>query len=252
MGLSSNELFHFTEFRFLKSILNNKAFFPRYSLEFCHLSDQFERRAPLAPIPMVCFCDIPLEMTKEHRQRYKNFGIAMTESWKLKNKLNPITYYQFDSDLANVTCELMNTPSNFIELINDYYKTDSRIHILETIAKKLRYQQYFIKQYENKENIYIEYAGKVREFEKRRFYDEREWRYIPFQADKNEDLFITIEEFDNETTLKEANNRMRKYKLSFEIDDISFLIVESEKQRAELNQLCESIFSQPPEIKVLD
>ena len=251
MGLSSNELFHFTKFKFLKSILENKAFYPRYSLEFCHLSNQFERKAPLAPIPMVCFCDIPLEMSKEHRLRYKNFGITMTESWKLKNKLNPVTYYQFDSHLANVTCEPMNTSNYFNELINDYYKSDKRIHILATIAEKLRYQQYFIKQYENKEDIYINYAGKVRKFEKRRFYDEREWRYIPFQAEQNEDLFITIEDFDNETTLNKANNRMENYRLSFEFDDISFLIVETEEEERELNQLCEEIFSQHIEIRVM-
>lgn len=53
MNLSSNELFHFTQFKFLKSIVETKSFMPRFSLEFTPLGDNFKAKASLLPIAMV-------------------------------------------------------------------------------------------------------------------------------------------------------------------------------------------------------
>lgn len=233
-NLSSAELFHFTKYQNLKMILESMCFYPRYNLEFTHLSDRYLRRAAFAPIPMVCFCDIPIGLSDHHRKRYGNCGIALSETWKLNNKLNPILYIQFESLLANAISDLNNSMEDFIPFINDYSQDKRVYEIFPRIADNLRYISYFLKQIENKTEKKIEYEGKIRVFEKRKFYDEKEWRFIPFEADASEELFITIWDFDNKEKLDKAHERMKKYPLSFKISDIDCIIVQNEEEKKEI------------------
>lgn len=234
MNLSTKEIFHFTKFEFLKSILKAKSFVPRYNLEFTHLLSGGNRTATILPIPMVCFCDIPFELSFNHRARYGNAGIALSEKWKTENGLNPIMYIQKDSELAKVITNLTECVSeDFIPLIKD--SNDFRIHrTLPKIANNLRYLTYFIKQTENSLHESIEYEGKIRTIERRKFYDEKEWRYIPFQAESNDDLFLKIWDFDKKDKLEQANDKMIEYKLNFEFSDIKYLVVENEKEKKEI------------------
>ncbi|MBK8368182.1 MAG: hypothetical protein IPL10_12400 [Bacteroidetes bacterium] len=75
--LSSDELFHFTKFENLLSILD-QGFQPRYNLEHTFLSDMYKRPSAIAAIPMVCFCDIPLDMVEEHSTKYGKCGLVLT------------------------------------------------------------------------------------------------------------------------------------------------------------------------------
>lgn len=237
MNLSSNELFHFTKFEYLKLILKSKAFYPRYNLEFIHLSNNFRHKAALLPVAMVCFCDIPYEYSKQHRERYGNHGISLKENWKLNKGLNPILYVQSESFLANIFANFASMTSNFIPIIEN---KDYGIEIPMIFAKvghNLTYLTFFLKQFENKKQANVGYAGKIRTFEKRRFYDEREWRYIPFEADNNDELIINISDYDNPQKLENAHNKLRDYKLTFEFDDINYLIVENKKEKLELEKL---------------
>ena len=237
MDLSSQELFHFTKIENLKKILECQSFYPRYNLEFTLLSNNYNRRAALLPIAMVCFCDIPFKLSKNHRIRYGNSAIVLSEEWKIKNGLNPIMYIQKDSRLANIFANLANIPDNFLTLINDYQK-DLRIpSTLSGITENLLHLTYFLKQVENKKEIRINYEGKTRTFEKRKFYDEREWRYIPFEAKLNNELSLRIWDFDIQDNLDAANKRLEKYKLDFTLDDIKYLVVEKDSERNELLKL---------------
>lgn len=96
--------------------------------------------------------------------------------------------------------------------------------MLSTIGHDLTYLNYFIKQFENKKSI-LKIDETIRDIEKRRFYDEREWRYIPFEAENKNELFLKIEDSNDPIKLVNANNRLREYKLSFEYEGISCLIV---------------------------
>jgi len=252
MDISSNELFHFTKFQNLRLILLTQSLLPRYNLEFTVLSHDWTRKAALLPVPMVCFCDIPFELSKNHRNRYGNSGIVFTEEWKIKTGLNPMIYIQKDSLLGNILADLKNCPDSFLSLINDYPKDYRISQTLNRIAKDLKHISYFLKQFENKEEINIQYENKIRTFEKRKFYDEREWRYIPFKAELNEELFISIWDYDDKSKLKNANLRMEKYKLTFELSDIKYLIVEKESEKKELTDfLCKTNNDENLEIKVL-
>nr|WP_321453071.1 abortive infection system antitoxin AbiGi family protein [uncultured Carboxylicivirga sp.] len=220
MTLSTNELFHFTKYEYLKSIMESKAFLPRYNLEFTYLSEKYQNKAALLPVAMVCFCDIPLELSKKHRERYGNHGIVLSESWKLRNGLNPVYYIQKESSLANVLADLVSSTESFIPIIQNNKKDINIPLTLGKVGHNLTYFSYFLKQFENKRETTVHYAGKIRTFEKRRFYDEREWRYIPFDALQNDELFLPIQYFDDETQLNIAHNRLEKYKLNFDYSDI--------------------------------
>jgi hypothetical protein len=236
MSLSSNELFHFTKFEYLKGIINAKAFFPRYCLEFTFLSNQFERKASLLPVAMTCFCDIPYELSHHHRERYGNHAIIMSENWKIRRKLNPVMYIQPESSVAMLLADFTNTAVGFTPLITDENNDIAVAKSLGSVTRKLTRLQYFIKQFENKEEVIIEYAGKQRKFEKRRFYDEREWRYVPHPDDF---FFLPLEihEFDDKDKLGAANKRLKQYPLTFEYGDINYLIVENESERQAIIQL---------------
>jgi len=67
--LSTDELFHFTRFENLINIIK-EGFYLHYNLEHTYLSNLFERPSAITSIPMVCFCDIPLEMVQEHSSKY--------------------------------------------------------------------------------------------------------------------------------------------------------------------------------------
>ena len=146
-------------------------------------------------------------------------------------------YIQFDSFLANVLSDLNNSAEDFIPLIQDYSK-DKRVHdIFPRIADNLRFMSYHIKQIENKKELKIDYEGKIRIFEKRKFYDEREWRFIPFEAETSDELFLTIWDFDNKEKLEKANERMKKYPLLFDVSDIEYILVQNEEEKEEILKL---------------
>jgi hypothetical protein len=181
-NISTFEVTHYTRYEeTLIKNLKSKSFYTKYTLEFCHLSDIQERKVLIPPIPMTCFCDIPFDLSNSHRNIYRNFGLTMTESWKLKNQLNPISYLQFNSKLSNVYCKIINTFQSILE-------SSSNKNVIRELANLLRHQSYFLKQYKNDKG-FIDYAGKIRKLQKSKFYDEREWKYIPFDAEEVDELF---------------------------------------------------------------
>lgn len=236
MAISTNDLFHFTNFENLKGILKSNAFYPRYSLEFTFLSENFDRQASLLPVAMTCFCDIPIELNASHRLRYGNHAIVMSENWKITNKLNPVMYVQSNSNVAELLADFTKSAIGFIPLIEDKKNDIEVVKALGKVTRSLTKIQYYIKQFENKEETNIEYAGKIRHFEKRRFYDEREWRYVP----SPEDFFVLpldIREFDNPKKLNEANERLKAFPLDFKIEDIKYVIVNNASELSELKMM---------------
>ena len=78
-NLSSNVLFHFTnKMDNIISILE-KGFVPHFCPE--HLSPNEPKLFPEIVMPMVCFCDIPLALIREHLNHYGSFGIGLKKEW---------------------------------------------------------------------------------------------------------------------------------------------------------------------------
>lgn len=220
--LSPDTLFHFTRsLNNLLGILNN-TFYPRYCYDEFDLIDNDSQPFIEDAIPMVCFCDIPLSLLINHIHRYGHYGLGMTKEWGIKKGLNPVIYFNKNSHLAKKFSVLTN------DLIWEHTLTAQAFH--EIIG--------YMKQYEGtlfrngrtvKDNV--------------RFYDEHEWRYVPDRSiliDNSIELSIQKHRYMNSKELADANRKleMEPTRLSFQADDIKYVIISEENQ---INQMIEKL-----------
>lgn len=61
------------------------------------------------------------------------------------------------------------------------------------------------------------------------FYNEREWRYTPEWTNKLP-AWLTKNDFDNPITKAQYNEKLKNERLTFEPDDISYIIVNEDKE----------------------
>jgi Putative abortive phage resistance protein AbiGi, antitoxin len=211
--LSTNTLFHFTKsLENIIDILTNE-FRPHFSLEDFNLlrgkklpSEEWERG-----IPMVCFCDIPLSQTRFHLSVYGDYGIGMTKSWGIKHGIAPVLYAYSESLFT----------SKFTTILQGVLKGDLRKQLKDDLFDLIC----FVKPYEG--DLWRE-GGK---FSNIRFYDEREWRFVPTIPDDFYRTGIPKADFLKETLRREANSRLAKLsRIRFDPNDIKYLIVRREDE----------------------
>ncbi|MFA5404768.1 MAG: abortive infection system antitoxin AbiGi family protein [Ignavibacteria bacterium] len=190
-NLSSDSLFYFTsKIEYLIDILRN-GFQARYNYETIP-----NINLPLA-IPMKCFCDIPLGLSKKHISTYGDFGIGISKEFAMKNGITPLIYVHKDSDtLVKYINEILNSTDN-----------DNSESIIAYFKK------------------YEEYETKNKKI-KIRYYDEREWRYIPPDVDV-EPLNKIKSEDGRKNFVTKLNEKLPKdkYRLKLDSDDIRYIIV---------------------------
>lgn len=194
-NLSCNSIFHFLSRReWLMDILKDKFIRARYVHE--ELPFFYYRMG----IPMKCFCDIPLGMVKKHISKYGKFGLGISKNFAKSNGISPVIYIHEKSD------------SMLRYLINSKYpfNIDSPDSLLP----------------------YIKLYDGVNNNKKRltRYYDEREWRWIPKGvkfynlSDLTDDETEKILNFENKKLKKQSNS-----KLPFDYSDITYLFVQQDK-----------------------
>jgi hypothetical protein len=212
MPISSNTLFHFTrDLRTLKSIFSFN-FFPKLSLE--DLSDITTVRKRVA-FPMVCFCDIPLSQISEHVSKYGNYAIGLSKLWGILNELSPILYVHDNSSTAGA----------FRGIHNYFTQTSNRdAHLQESVIDFFHILP-FIKPYETTVDNRVV-----------RFYDEREWRFVPdlsllIQKGIDNYFFVSEDDFLNDRLRSEINQKLESCPLVFTPDDIKYIIVSNEQER---------------------
>ena len=118
-------------------------------------------------IPMICFCDIPLHQTKEHRGYYGNYCIGLDKVAffeQYRTVINPVFYYYEESwtkdilpNLVRLKKKLGKQEEAFNSIHSNFYH-DMLFYIREIIS------------------LAKPYFGKDTEGREKRFYDEREWR----------------------------------------------------------------------------
>jgi len=106
--ISTDILYHYTwNKENLLSILEN-GFKPNYSLEklglfkekeiFKHILSfigDFSKQEDINDefaIPMICFCDIPLNLVANHINIYGKYSIGLTKEWGVKQGICPVLY----------------------------------------------------------------------------------------------------------------------------------------------------------------
>lgn len=211
--LSANSLFHFTpSIDNLINILTNE-FRPHVCLE--DLNVLFKSVPPKEAlenaIPMVCFCDIPLSQTGQHLYTYGEYGIGMTKQWGIQNGIAPVLY-TYPGSLVQLRLATMierilkeGDDSFHRELFELYYDFAC-----------------FVKPYAGKLNRGKEGPKTVR------FYDEREWRFVPQMATPYRTGIQKAEYLDKRRRLKANQAFAELSRVSFTPNDIRYLIVKSE------------------------
>lgn len=214
-NLSSNSLFHFTSsLSNLISILSNN-FLPRYCLEMPNFFNENPYNTNLA-YPMVCFCDIPLSKVKRHIGIYGNYGIGLRKEWAIKNNLSPVIYTRKKAKTANTIESLINWYISIQGLLSDNDKEVFRRRYTELIMHLKPY-----------------YGGMARSgrIVNRRFYDEREWRWIPELDPKLFRSHLYKDEFSDLELRRNENEKIGFFKkLNFKPDDIRYLIINNENE----------------------
>lgn len=234
--LSANTLYHFTKTKDnLINILNSN-FYPRYSIEdWSVLSTGDSVLDNEAAVPVVCFCDIPLSQIYNHMSFYGNYAIGLKKDWGERNKVSPLMYCHNNSIISN----------RLITIRNEFEKHKAKTKLSFTsLIDILR----FVKPYQGFQKNIDDDIVPVR------FYDEREWRYVPVdeirEAQSTEDntLMLTLYKSRYKPDgnidwdyINENNRKIEKFSLDFTPDDIKYIIVKSEEERYEIAKQIEDI-----------
>lgn len=217
-SLSSNTLFHFTDsIENLYSILMND-FYPRYSLEFYSV---FFPETRERAIPMVSFCDIPLSQVINHSKIYGSYALGLSKKWGLKKEISPVIYVYKNSRIS-----LAYEKIEYAILFDE--KTD--INLEGRIAVNEIYR--FLKPYEGK----LWRHGKFHR-DRVRFYDEREWRYVPSYKVLGKHKVsgaLNMEKYFKDEIRTESNKQLEQFKLTFQPKDIKYIIVKNENEILEM------------------
>lgn len=253
--INSSSLFHFTKKKAsLVSILKKGL---RYS--YCY--EEVSHNKGLA-IPMICFCDIPLFRTKNHRKRYGNYVIGLNKKELLQEQagwLNPVHYKEsfflslFQEESYKNYLEIVdNLTSN--ENINKYigshpdlqeiiskegieeaFKDDDFKYHIEKLSFLKMYCRYSIgfskkMSYINKSGIMINN------------YDEREWRLVLPYGNPGSiewDFHITQNDYENSKSklLEENKNTYLTISTDRLLNVISHIIVKTDDDISQIIDL---------------
>lgn len=216
---SANSLFNFMRnLEYLKIILKNKAFIPRYNEEVIDYLNLFG--IDKIAFPMTCFCDIHVQKIGSHCSNYGNIGIGMSKLWGIKEGVQPIHYINHNSRIS-------------IEL-NKLFKLDEadlNEDVVEPYKNYLLEHVIFIKPLQGK-------MYKNGDYETMNFHDEREWRYIP-NISEAIDLpeVISSDILMNQTAYNSFSKGIISYEnlwLKFEYSDIRYLFLQNDEDRDDL------------------
>lgn len=223
MQVTSDTLFHFTNsISNLKNILNQ-----RFKITYCKETFSLNNTSHSYYFPILSFSDIPLSLTKDHITKYGNYGIGMSKEWGVTNQLNPVIYIEQNSIIAK---DIQNTLNLLNEILKDFSKTENNsVKKIDSI-KELTWANINVIRYIKN------YAGDLIRTSKThknyRFYDEREWRYVP-KWNKDKVSFKNFISSEEEYYTFRKNQKTKPFinglKINFTCNDIKYLIVKSNK-----------------------
>ncbi len=162
-------------------------------------------------IPMVCFCDIPIKLSFLQRKLFGMYGIALKKDWAISKWITPITYVAENTKNHSLLFSIYALAENAINFHrSDECNTEDNPYLINLQNSIQKYMD-FVKPYFNFSD-------------NRKYYDEREWRYIP----------DNFSEDDRENT--------EKY-LKFQLNDIYQIIVTTADERRIVVKLLREIFN---------
>lgn len=205
MGLSSNILWHQTNEMGFFEILESKKLRYSYCLE--RIIPEFKLK-PIA-FPMISVSDYPLSEIGNNKWAYGNYCIGFKQSWGVKVGFSPVTYCSYGSRGLQV----LNL------LLDDALKNDIQLRFGAVM---------FL--FAHMKFVQAPLETKHKRFKTYRFYDEREWRVVPYITETdNSGLWPFFDEEGYKKYKKDNNgSSLLDIGVDFQYDDIHYIIVEKE------------------------
>jgi hypothetical protein len=234
-ALSSNTLFHFTDTREnLRNILANE-FRPHYCMEDYSVLGGVEPGtddSQLIAFPLVSFCDIPLAQAKDHMKTYGRYALGLTKEWGMTKGLAPVLYAHAHATIVKSLLEVHGATQ-------DDPKNPIGEHIIKLMCHLKPYEGSFWRHGQQQHDAV-------------RFYDEREWRFVPPNIAAIG--FLVGEAARSKAAKTNAHRRVEDIRISFAPADIRYVIVASEKEILpmidELHRIKSKKYS-PDEVRLL-
>ncbi|MDR3666414.1 MAG: abortive infection system antitoxin AbiGi family protein [Ignavibacteriaceae bacterium] len=155
--------------------------------------------------PMVCFCDIPLGLVKEHLDWYGNYAIGIKREEARKLGVHPVWYIHKGLPIKKIIIQKIS--------LND-----------TTYRALLPYFKRFIGDQKNLN----------KEIHRKKFYDEHEWRYIP--SDKRNLIKLLNSNPGDELKKNRCVTRM-----PIPLQSIEYIIVRNDKDKTNLYPFLKSL-----------
>lgn len=223
MALSTNSIIHYT-----KNIKNVELILKEgFKVKYCYEKVLSSEKGHIhSAFPMVSFCDIPLSQVKEHLNSYGCYGLGLKKDWAKKNKLSPVLYFDRDSELINYIREEFGRLNE--KMKNKEFDFCDFEHLITILS--------YSKNYEGDLNR----SGEI--LKNYRFFDEREWRYVPNKEKLGEaSPWVTQVKYNADKV--KYNNALNHIRLAFDVNDISYIVVKTEDEIKEMTQIVRNIFS---------
>jgi hypothetical protein len=227
--ISSDYLFHFTkEFNAIKGILRDgfKPFYCFERLNYLNLRDSSDNKFEMA-FPIVSFCDLTEDKQSQHKQKFGKYAIVLSKEWGIRNNLTPVIYCNDQTITSRSLIELFNFADN---IHSEKGKNNKSYKIISNIFTSLilLYKDYEGNVYDKDNQVFSE--------KRTRFYDEREWRYIPFAMDGLK-YNLEKEEYEDEEYRDTENRDIQAREenlLKFNVDDLQNIYLKNKKEEKEL------------------
>jgi hypothetical protein len=178
---------------------------------------------------MISFCDIPLSLAKQHISKYGKFAIGLSKEWGITNRLNPVLYIESNSiianDINNSRKEFSNMSKTLVEHVTSKkFFPKSLVPVLHNIIQTIYTYRNTLRFIKNYQGTLVRGKKKYLNY---RFYDEREWRYVPEINDTRIKSYIKDAEYQTYRGTSKAKPFLREINIEFKAKDIKYLIVES-------------------------
>ena len=210
MGLSSNVIWHQTRKEAFFEILKSKKLCVSYSQE------EIMPKLRLA-FPMICLCDLPLSEFASNNWTYGEYAIGFKRDWAIRNGFNPVCYYHHQSNLMQ----------RMYTLVRDA--------ISESLSGVMNMAIYFLSYYKPIEGQLI---TSKREYKNYRFYDEREYRMVPYFSQLGgSQQMLSMEEYASYKEAHGGNSLLDDISIEFDYSDIKYLIVKSDANAAQAKRI---------------
>lgn len=206
MGLSSNILWHQTNESGFYEILKSKKLRYSYCLE--RIIPEFHLE-PIA-FPMISVSDYPLSEIGNNKWAYGNYNIGFRQEWGVMAGFSPVWY----CSMGSRGLRQLNV------LLGDAVKNESkgRFGAIMYLYALMKFDQ-------------APLITKNKEFKRYRFYDEREWRIVPYitETDKAEVMPFLTEDGYKEYKNGHNDSSLLDIGVEFQYDDIHYIIVEKDE-----------------------